>query len=257
MQIDWFTFGAQVFNFVLLVWLLKRFLYRPVLNAIQGREERVRSRLDEARKQEEEARAEQARYEALQEELERTRTQMLRSVEEEAERRRAELTEEVREEVRALRREWQESLRRQKESFLEELRRRMSRELFGLVEKVLEELADAEVEDRLIDVFLDRLPTAAQQDREELVASARETDGRIRLRSSFPLTEDQHRRLEGAIRDWLGPPAEAIELVWEENPDMALGIELQGGDRKIAWSADDYLDVLQAETSALLEAETP
>ncbi|NIP59232.1 MAG: F0F1 ATP synthase subunit B, partial [Gemmatimonadetes bacterium] len=30
MQLDWFTVGAQVFNFVLLVWLLKRFLYRPV-----------------------------------------------------------------------------------------------------------------------------------------------------------------------------------------------------------------------------------
>ena len=41
MLIDWFTVGAQVLNFVVLVWLLKRFLYKPVLNAIDAREKRV------------------------------------------------------------------------------------------------------------------------------------------------------------------------------------------------------------------------
>ena len=34
MLIDWFTVAAQVVNFLILVWLLKRFLYQPILNAI-------------------------------------------------------------------------------------------------------------------------------------------------------------------------------------------------------------------------------
>ena len=41
MLIDWFTVGAQVVNFLILVWLLKRFLYRPILDAIDAREKRI------------------------------------------------------------------------------------------------------------------------------------------------------------------------------------------------------------------------
>jgi len=38
MLIDWFTVVAQVINFLILVWLMKRFLYKPILNAIAARE---------------------------------------------------------------------------------------------------------------------------------------------------------------------------------------------------------------------------
>lgn len=252
MQIDWFTFVAQIFNFVLLVYLLKRFLYKPVLNAIRDREERVRGRLEEARVKEEAAEEERARYEKLEQELELRRTNVLRAAEEDAERRRQELTTRVRDEVRTIRKEWRESLSRQKESFLEELRRKMSRELYSLVERVLADLANTAIEDRLIEVFLERLRTSESGDRDEFVTAAQNAGGRIELRTSFPLTEEQRRRLEVAIDEWAGT---GTGLSWEEDPGLALGIELLAGDRKIAWSADDYLDVLESETSRLLEAE--
>src|ERR1700712_4715479 len=47
MLIDWFTVGAQVLNFVILVWLLKRFLYQPVLDAIDAREARIATQIAE------------------------------------------------------------------------------------------------------------------------------------------------------------------------------------------------------------------
>ena len=51
MLIDWFTVGAQVLNFIVLVWLLKHFLYKPVLNAIDAREKRVAAELTNAAQQ--------------------------------------------------------------------------------------------------------------------------------------------------------------------------------------------------------------
>ena len=45
MLIDWFTVGAQVVNFVILVWLMKHFLYKPILSAIDAREKRIASEL--------------------------------------------------------------------------------------------------------------------------------------------------------------------------------------------------------------------
>ncbi len=48
MLIDWFTVGAQALNFVVLVWLLKRFLYQPVLDAIDAREARIAKQIGDA-----------------------------------------------------------------------------------------------------------------------------------------------------------------------------------------------------------------
>ena len=48
MLVDWFTVGAQAINFIILVWLLKRFLYRPILDAVDAREKRVATELADA-----------------------------------------------------------------------------------------------------------------------------------------------------------------------------------------------------------------
>ena len=48
MLIDWFTIAAQALNFLILVWLMKRFLYKPILNAIDAREKRIATELADA-----------------------------------------------------------------------------------------------------------------------------------------------------------------------------------------------------------------
>jgi len=48
MLIDWFTVGAQALNFLILVWLMRRFLYRPILHAIDEREKRIVAELSNA-----------------------------------------------------------------------------------------------------------------------------------------------------------------------------------------------------------------
>ena len=48
MLIDWFTVAAQALNFLILVWLMKRFLYKPILNAIDAREKLIAKELADA-----------------------------------------------------------------------------------------------------------------------------------------------------------------------------------------------------------------
>jgi F-type H+-transporting ATPase subunit b len=62
MLIDWFTVGAQVVNFVILVWLMKHFLYKPILNAIDAREKRIASELADANAKRTEAEKERADF---------------------------------------------------------------------------------------------------------------------------------------------------------------------------------------------------
>jgi F0F1-type ATP synthase membrane subunit b/b' len=48
MLIDWFTVGAEAINFLILMWLLKRFLYKPILDAIESREQKIAAELADA-----------------------------------------------------------------------------------------------------------------------------------------------------------------------------------------------------------------
>ena len=48
MKINWFTVAAQVLNFLVLVWLLKRFLYKPILKAIDDREKMIAAQIKDA-----------------------------------------------------------------------------------------------------------------------------------------------------------------------------------------------------------------
>jgi len=70
MNIDWLTVAAQVVNFLILVYLLKRFLYKPVIAAMDRREARIRDRLEKAREREQEAQSRAESYESAQAELE-------------------------------------------------------------------------------------------------------------------------------------------------------------------------------------------
>lgn len=69
MLIDWFTVIAQIVNFLVLLLLLRRFLYRPILDAMQARERKVAERLESAAQERIRAEEERERYKALTEEL--------------------------------------------------------------------------------------------------------------------------------------------------------------------------------------------
>ena len=62
MHINWFTVIAQLVNFALLVWLMKRFLYAPVLAAIDAREKKITAQLTAAKTQQAEAQTEHEEF---------------------------------------------------------------------------------------------------------------------------------------------------------------------------------------------------
>ena len=77
MLIDWFTVGAQAINFILLVWLLKHFLYKPILNALETREKRIATELAQAGETKTEAQKLQAEYKLKNEQFDQQRAALL------------------------------------------------------------------------------------------------------------------------------------------------------------------------------------
>src|SRR3970282_801082 len=110
MLIDWFTVSAQVVNFLILVWLMKRFLYKPILYAIDAREKRIATELADADGKRAEAQKERDEFQHKNEEFDQQRNELLSKAKEEAKSERERLFDVARQAAAALRAKRQDAL---------------------------------------------------------------------------------------------------------------------------------------------------
>jgi len=250
MAIDWVTVVAQIVNFLVLVYLLKRFLYRPVLNAMARREQRIADRLDQAAEREEKAAAQRQRYEDKAAELERQREHRLHEAESEAESRREELLEAAREEAESMREQWHRAARQEYQSLQRELRQHAADALADALRQALSDLADAHLEAQMVEALDRRLAGLDEAERARLAEALRRADP-PRVRSRFELEEPQRARLRDTLRRLAG---QAVEPAYERSQDLVCGIELVGKDRRLSWSVSEYLRDLEGDFGERLAA---
>jgi len=252
MLIDWFTVVAQVVNFLILILLLRLFLYGPIVRAMDKREEKIAARLQEGEEKAEQAEEEAERYRRERRDLEQRREDLLSEAKQEADERRRRLLEEAREEIEATRKQWRESVEREHESFLRDLRRRIAGETYAIARKALEDLADASLEAQMVDRFVAQLRESDSSELARLAEAADESDGVLTLRCRFEIDEEMRDLVAEAVRDQIG---DGFELQFETVPDLISGIELRANGLKVAWSLDEYLDRLEESIGEALEQE--
>lgn len=251
MQIDWFTFGAQLVNFLILIGLLRRYLYGPVMDAMDEREHNINARLEEARERREAARQKAEEYEAMQEAFEAERDERWHEVEEAAEERRRALIDEAREEVEHLARAWRESLKQERETFLQTLSERAVEETVALTRRVLRDLANAELEAQALGRFVEHLAHLEGDERGALEDAFAASEGQATVRSAFGLSDDQVDRIREALRDY--SPAD-LDLQVETDDALGIGVAVRVGDRKVAWTLERYLTDLVDRVRERLDA---
>src|SRR5271166_1712941 len=110
MLINWFTVCAQVINFLILVWLLKHFLYKPILNALDAREKGIASQLAEAKAKTAEAQQERDAFQHKNEVFDQERAALMKQVTDKANAERQRLLDEVRKDADVLRARRQDAL---------------------------------------------------------------------------------------------------------------------------------------------------
>jgi len=251
--IDWFTVAAQIVNFLILMALLKYFLYDRVVKAMDEREEKIHSRLQQAESLRQEAEREREVYRHKNREIDRKRDEVLARVEVEAARRREEALQEAREEIDRLRSGWREALHREQESFLRRLRLTAAGQVMAVSRRVLADLADAGIEKKVVDAFLRRLEGMDSDERQEAVDAIMKEGGLVVLRSAGALSPAERRKISAVLRRVLG---EGIKVEYETVPEMVLGVELVSRGQKIAWNLEEYLTHLETGVREILEAET-
>lgn len=245
MQIDWLTVSAQLINFLVLVWLLQRFLYRPVLDAMDKREARIASRLAEADRREANARDEARAWREKTEAFERKADALLVEAREAAERQRRTLVEAARTEVEATRERWQHELAREQQEFRDALERELAASALEVARRLLADLARASLQDEALATLVRQLESLPEEERQAMVAAA----PRLRLASAFEVDTGSRDRLADALARTLGTP---VELECVRKPELLLGVELVGNGRKLDWNASAWLEEFAGRVQASL-----
>ena len=250
MLIDWTTVAFQLFNFLLLVALLKRFLYGPITRAMDRREADLAEIRAKALHLRAEAETALDSYLRQQRELEEQSAELLRQATEEAEVRRRALLAQARAEAEAQRDQWRQALQGQQREFLAELQQRSVSGVLILARRALAELTDEKLENALARVLLTRLEELPETDQARFLAAAR--SGRLVVRGGFATDEALRQTLGQALGGKFGAPA---ELAWEEVPETTLDIEIVGDGLRLTWGVSGYLEEVRERVRSLFEGQ--
>lgn len=249
MQIDWFTVGAQIVNFLVLVFLLQRFLYRPILEAMARREARIAARLEEAGRREADASARADLYDERLATLEAERATRIAAVEREAEAHRGMLIDAARAEVSDKAARWREAVVQEREHFVGDVRAELASAAQRIARQCLAELADEALEARMLSALTRSLAGLDERERHALG----EAD-ELAVSTSAPLDDAVQARVAPAIMAALD---RSKPLRFETDASLMCGAELRGGGHSLAWNISAYLDTVERRLAQRLAGAVP
>lgn len=256
MSIDWFTVVAQILNFLILVWLLKRFLYQPILDAIDAREQRIADELRNADTKQREAQKEREALTQKNAEFEQQKHTLMREATQAADTERKRLITSARKQADSLEAKRRQALEREQQNIQAGLRGLVSDEVFAIARKALTDLAGASLEHCITETFIARLQAMEGDVRQTFVdalsgnsLSSDKKDG-MQVCSAFDLQPQQKSSIQTVLNTKFSTD---IPLQFETNAKVISGIRLSFKGQQISWSIDEYLASLERDVGELLQ----
>jgi F-type H+-transporting ATPase subunit b len=246
-QIDYFTIFAQIINFLVLVLLLRHFLYGRIIKAIDEREKMIESQLQEAAKKKKEADDEADSYRKMKKEFLSGREGMLAAAREETQNIRRELSKKAADEVNENKAKWNEEIQRQKDAFLNNMRLSASKEIYAIARRALADLANEELESHIMETFIYKLQKMDHDEKKKMMEFL-EKKKAIVIKSGFSIPESTRQSIHKTLQDQIG---DDLNISYILSPDLISGIELSAQDLRISWSVGSYLDSLEDELSMM------
>ena len=249
MLIDWFTVGAQALNFVVLVWLMKRFLYRPVLDAIAAREKRIADQIADAAVKETKAASERKTFEDKNAAFDQQRADLVAKATADANAEGLHLAEQARKAADVLAAQRLKALATQAGQLQQLIAGRAAHEVFAVARKTLTDLANVSLEERMVEVFTRHLNELRGSAKDQLAAALKQSTEPALVRSRFELPGAQQEAVRNAINTSFSAD---VPLRFETAAEAVCGIELRAGGQKLAWTIDEYLRDFEHDVAALL-----
>ena len=239
MQIDWWTFAFQAINFLILVWLLKRFLYHPVKEVIRKREALAEHAIDEAEEQKKGAEAARRRFEDDRAKLADERQAMLKQVHDDLEAERRQRLDKAAEEAEQLLNEARLSIDKERKAALEEIQAQVATLAVDLASTLLQKSGVSASKSSILEKLEGQIGGLPAAEREQLAEDLAADGGRMTIVTASPLSKGEQTEWSERLGASLGRK-DRTSFVTE--PDILDGAELRLPHASIIFTWRDQLE---------------
>jgi F-type H+-transporting ATPase subunit b len=246
MQINWFTVIAQVINFLILVWLLKRYLYKPILDAIDEREKKIVAQIADADAKKAEALKEQDEFKQKNVQFDQEKKSMMDKAVADTNAERTKLLETARNDADALRTKQEKAVAEKEEALNRDIAVKVQQGVFDMARKTLADIASVSLEEQAANNFIKRLDDLKIDEKAQFTAAFKPGANPATVRSAFVLTDKQQENIKNAIDKIIGTGWQGQFRV---EPALISGIELSANGYKLGWTVSGYLDSLEKSIS--------
>lgn len=243
MELDWSTFFLEIINFLVLVWLLKHFLYEPVQKVVAERRASIEAQLNEAQAAQEEADTLRNQYENRIADWESEREEARQGLQREIDAERLKLQEELQKELNAERQKNAVLAERQFAELKREYETRALQLGGRFVSRLLEGVASQEVEAKLLELLLEELRVLPPAQRDALQPQGEGKTVPVAVLSAYPLDNEQRKQLQQRLEKLV--PAMLL-FEWREDRKLIAGLRVTVGPWVIHANLHDELKTFAA-----------
>lgn len=241
MQIDWFEIVAQIINFFIILFILQKLLYKPVMNMMETRQERIQKDQIEAEEKMNKAEELISEYDTKIAGVEDEKREILDDARDKAQERKQELLETYKEEAENKRQVYLDEIEDEKELFIKNLRKKLGQNAVKIASHILSNISSKELEDEVFNTFLENIKNL-RDNIEEPGLLDEEKD--IELYSAKDLSQDSKEK----IKEVLGEQVENLDhLEFEVDEDLILGYQLSLETYTVHTDIKNYLDSIEEE----------
>jgi len=228
LELDWSTLVLEVINFLILVWLLKRFLYQPILSVIEKRRQKIEAELAQAVKSQEEAEVLKKQYEERLTDWDQEKRGALDELQQQIEQERAKRMQQLDQELQ------QQQLKHQARDEQQQAQWRSQAEAEALqlggafTAQMLKVLAGPELDMHLQQLFIDQLAALPENAMRQLREGWQDGKSKIEIISATQLNETRQQAIRQALEQKLGHSDGEWQFICDDNLIAGLRVSIGG-----------------------------
>lgn len=250
MQFDFWTFGLQTINFLILVWLLKIFLYTPVMKIIERRQAGIKAAQDDAECAKKNAENEVIEYQKKAEDINAERDQIIADARIAESKAYDDLIKQGQSEISHMRDLAQREIEREKNKAKSEIRRGATELAISLSRQILAESANGNIDKYFLEKVKSHLKALPAADFQNLKAQL--DDGTLTIISAEKLGIEIRRSWQDVISELFETKA---KLSFSVDKNLIAGVNLQFPDGLLSFNWNDILEQAKSELDKRAEGE--
>lgn len=239
MELNWSTFLLEIINFLVLVWILKRFLYRPVLSMLEKRREKIEQSLNEATNRHTQAVALEQQYQGRLDEWELEKQKLREALQQEIQNDRTQKLEQLQTELASERKKAAVIEQRHQAETLKQYQQNAHEQGARFAARLLNTVAGPELESRLFDVLIKTFDELDNEHLTTLRKACQISSENIMVTSAYALSGDQHQQLEQKLYTLC---EQSVNINYEQDPQLLAGLRINMGAWVLRINLQDELN---------------